>query len=135
MPCKTRKARDDALRTNPAVVTDMGAIHDEGLVPDTRAATPTRGPDMDRHMLTNDVVPPDLEPRGLAVMGRVLGLTANRRKGMNLSPIAYARTADHRRMRSNDHTGSELHFRANQRVRADLDIVRELRSGSTVAVW
>src|SRR4029077_11304764 len=119
---------EDRLVADLAVVREVDVGHDPVFVADARDAGVLHRAAVDRHVLADGVVVADLDAGGLALVFLVLRRRANGGEVEDAvaPPDAHA-AVDH-------HVGADpaalpdLGVRADDRVRADLDVVREPRA-------
>src|SRR5690348_1128820 len=78
---------DDVI-ADDAIVSDVGADHEGAIVADARHHPATRGAGIDRHVLAEDVVAADLEPRFFALVLEILWNMADRREREDARAIA-----------------------------------------------
>ena len=115
------------MRTNLAIVTNVGAIHDQVVIAHRRTATASRRADMHRHVLSDDVVAANLQTRGLVTRRLILGRASETREGMNLAACTHPSSTRNDRVRPDHDAVREHNVAAHVGKRAHLYGVRELR--------
>ena len=105
------------MRTNLAIVTNVGTIHDQVVVAQRCATTASRRADMYRHVLADDIVAANLQECRLVALRLILRRTSETREGTNLAACTDPRAT------------------RNDRVRPDHDAVRERNVTAHVGEW
>ena len=116
------EARHDHAIADLAIVTDMGAVHQEGVFADPRTAAPTRGAHVDRDVLADLSARADLETRRRTVESAVLGLTAQAGMGEDPTVGANPRAADQGHVLRDLDPRPKLDFPPDEGERPDHDV-------------
>ena len=101
----------------------------KAAIPDPRQSTAADRSGVHRHLLADDVVAPDLQPRVLAAILHVLRRISDRRIGIELRARADRRVAREADMAHQFDVVAEFHLRTDEAVGADLDPATELGPG------
>lgn len=121
------KTGNHTMRTNLAIVTNVGAIHDQVVIAHRRTATASRRADMHRHVLSDDVVAANLQTCGLVTRRLILGRTSETREGMNLAACTHPSSTRNDRVRPDHDAVRERNVAAHVGERAHVYGVGELR--------
>jgi hypothetical protein len=111
-----------------AVVSHMGAHHEQAVVADARDHAATPGTRVHGHVLADDVVGADDQLRLLARVLQVLRLVADRGEGKDPGVGADTRAAGHDHVGVQAHAVGYLDTGANAAVRADGYVFAEPRA-------
>jgi hypothetical protein len=110
-------------------MSNMSVCHDEVVVADSRNTAASRGPSMDRHMLTDDVIVADAHLGRLSAVSDILRRKTYGDKRIDLVPLTDAGPSFDHHMRTYARSGTDTHLWANDRIGSNDDIFRELNLG------